>query len=174
MQAAGGSKRKVRVVRLALPRFDRPLEVIESPVDTTPDRLGEFREIRESNERISVAAYSQPAGTPGATGVERLRPREGGLRLGGGERGLTDWIFGDSSRNSTIQEVPGSGWLEAEPEATPQTHRLRPWGFPTVSPSHPSVFSHHGIQPITVEFSEKSRFFLTLPDCRLAVSEAHQ
>jgi len=32
------------------------------------------------------------------------------------------------------------GWLAAEPEATPQTHRLRPWGFPTVSPSHPSVF----------------------------------
>ena len=80
--------------------------------------------------------------------------------MGGGERGLTDWIFGVSSRNSTIQEVPGSGWLEAEPEATPQTHRLRPWGFPTVSPSHPSVFSHHGVQPITVEFSEKSRFFL--------------
>ena len=160
MQAAGGNKRKVRVVRLVLPRFDRPWEVIESPVDTTPDRLGEFREIRESNERISVAAYSQPAGTPGATGVEHLRPREGGLRLGGGERGLTDWIFGDSSRNSTIQEVPGSGWLAAEPVATPQTHRLRPWGFPTVSPSHPSVFSHHGIQPITVEFSEKSRFFL--------------
>ena len=41
---------------------------------------------------------------------------------------------------------------------TPQTHRLRPWGFPTVSPSHPSVFPHHGIQRITVEFSEKSQF----------------
>ena len=39
----------------------------------------------------------------------------------------------------------------------PQTHRLRPWGFPTVSPSHPSVFPHHGIQRITVEFSENSR-----------------
>ena len=34
-----------------------------------------------------------------------------------------------------------------------------PWGFPKVSPSHPSVFPHHGIQRITVEFSEKSRFF---------------
>ena len=33
---------------------------------------------------------------------------------------------------------------------------LRSWGFPTVSPSHPSVFPHHGIQRITVEFSEKS------------------
>src|SRR5271157_1414396 len=31
------------------------------------------------------------------------------------------------------------GWLAAEPEAMPQTHRLRPWGFPAVSPSHPSV-----------------------------------
>ena len=57
MQAAGGNKRKVRVVRPALPRFRRPLEVIEDPVDTMPDRLGEFRGIRESNERISVAAY---------------------------------------------------------------------------------------------------------------------
>src|SRR5208337_3819802 len=67
----------------------------------------------------------------------------------------------DSSLSSTIPELPGSGWLAAEPEATPQTHRLRPWGFPTVSPSHPSVFPHHGIQRITVEFSEKSLF---LPD----------
>ena len=67
-------------------------------------------------------------------------------------------FFGDSSLNSTIPELPGSGWLAAEPEATPQTHRLRPWGFPTVSPSHPSVFPHHGIQRITVEFSEESRF----------------
>ena len=31
------------------------------------------------------------------------------------------------------------------------------WGFPTVSPSHPSVFPHHGIQRITVEFSEESQ-----------------
>jgi hypothetical protein len=51
----------------------------------------------------------------------------------------------------------------AEPEATPQTHRLRPWGFPTVSPSHPSVFPHHGIQRITVEFSEKSQQFSINP-----------
>ena len=36
-----------------------------------------------------------------------------------------------------------------------QTHR--PWGFPTVSPSHPSVFPHHGIQRITVELSENSQ-----------------
>jgi hypothetical protein len=42
---------------------------------------------------------------------------------------------GDSSLNSTIPELPGSGWLAAEPEATPQTHRLRPWGFPTCHPT---------------------------------------
>jgi hypothetical protein len=66
-------------------------------------------------------------------------------------------LIRDSSLNSTISEPPGSGWLAAEPEATPQTSRLRPWGFPPVSPSHPSVFPHHGIQRITVEFSEKSR-----------------
>ena len=65
-------------------------------------------------------------------------------------------LIRDSSLISTIPELPGSGWLAAEPEATPQTHRLRPRGFPTVSPSHPSVFPHHGIQRITVEFSEKS------------------
>ena len=59
----------------------------------------------------------------------------------------------DSSLNFTIPELPGFGWLAAVPEATPQTHSLRPWGFPTVSPSHPSVFPHHGIQRITVEFS---------------------
>jgi|SRR5271157_2737907 len=47
--------------------------------------------------------------------------------------------FRDTSLNSTIPELSGSGWLAAEPEATPQMHRLRPWGFPTVSPSHPSV-----------------------------------
>ena len=35
--------------------------------------------------------------------------------------------------------------------------RLRPWGFPTVSPSHPSLFPHHGIRRITVEFSEDSQ-----------------
>ena len=80
---------------------------------------------------------------------------------------LPDCIFlRDSSLNSTIPELPGSGWLAADPErgephlwGRPQTHSLRPWGFPTVSPSHPSVFSHHGIQRITVEFSEKSPFF---------------
>ena len=66
-------------------------------------------------------------------------------------------VFRRLSLNSTIPELPGSGWLAAEPEATPQMLWLRPWGFPTVSPSHP-VFPHHGIQRITVEFSEKSRF----------------
>jgi hypothetical protein len=49
------------------------------------------------------------------------------------------------------------GWLAAEPEATPQTGGLRPWGFPPVSPSHPSAFPHHGIQRITLEFSAKSQ-----------------
>ncbi len=87
MQATGGNKRKVRAVRSVLPRLDRPLEVIESPVDTMPDRLGEFRGIRESNERISMAAYSHPAVTSGALGVERLRTRANGQRSGGGEWG---------------------------------------------------------------------------------------
>src|ERR1700674_1813966 len=72
---------------------------------------------------------------------------------------------GDSSLNSTIQELPGSGWLVAEPKATPQMPRLRPWGFPTVSPSHPSLFPHHGIRRITVEFSEDSRIVKDLHSC---------
>jgi len=90
MQAAGGNKRKVRAVRSVLPRFRPPLEGIEGPVDTMPDRLGEFRGIRESNERIGIAAYGHPAGTLGARGVGRLRPRVSGQQLGGGEWGGTD------------------------------------------------------------------------------------
>src|SRR5208282_2751284 len=49
--------------------------------NTIPNRLGEFREIRESNERIGIVADARPAGTPGATGVECIRPREGALGL---------------------------------------------------------------------------------------------
>src|SRR5208283_3456938 len=58
--------------------------------DTIPNCWGEFREIRKSKERRGIAAYGHPAGTPGATGVERLRPRENCQRLGGGEWGETD------------------------------------------------------------------------------------
>ena len=65
----------------------------ESSGDTIPERLGEFREIRECNERIGIAAYGHPPGRPGTTGVERLRPREYGLRSDGGERGKTDGFF---------------------------------------------------------------------------------
>ena len=56
----------------------------------------------------------------------------------------------DSSLNSTIPELPGSGWLAAEPEATPQTHRLRPWGCQPqppkpLSPSWDTI-NHGGVQ----------------------------
>jgi len=37
-------------------------------------------------EGAGIAVDVHPAGTPGATGVERLQPRENGQRLGGGER----------------------------------------------------------------------------------------
>jgi len=33
--------------------------------------LGEFREIRENKQRAGIAPYGHPAGTLGATGVER-------------------------------------------------------------------------------------------------------
>ena len=41
-------------------------------MDTIPNCLGEFREIRESKQRTGIAPYGHPAGTPGATGVERF------------------------------------------------------------------------------------------------------
>ena len=47
---------------------------------------------------------------------------------------------GDSSLNSTILELPGSGWLVAEPEATPQMPRLRPWGFLRSAPANQASF----------------------------------
>jgi hypothetical protein len=62
---------------------------LRSSGDTIPNCLGEFREIRESKQRTGMAPYGHPAGTPGATGVQRLRPRENVQRLGG-ERGDTD------------------------------------------------------------------------------------
>ena len=55
-----------------------------------PNCWGEFREIRKSKERRDIAADGHPAGTPGATGVERLSPRKNGQRLGGGKWGETD------------------------------------------------------------------------------------
>ena len=39
--------------------------------DTIPNCLGEFREIRESKQGIGITPYGHPAGTPGATGVDR-------------------------------------------------------------------------------------------------------
>ena len=60
--------------------------VVELP-GYPPNCLGELGEIRE---RTGIAADGHPAGAPGATGVERLRPRENGLRSNGGERGKTD------------------------------------------------------------------------------------
>ena len=56
------------------------------------------------------------------------------------------------SRTARIRVAVGGAGGDA-----PETHRLRPWGFPTVSPSHPSLSPHHGIQQITVEFSEESQ-----------------
>jgi hypothetical protein len=57
--------------------------------DTIPNCLGELGEIRE---RTGIAADDHPAGAPGATGVERLRPRENVQRLGGGEWGEMDCL----------------------------------------------------------------------------------
>ncbi len=61
MQAAAGDKREFRAVRLALPRFGRPLEVIDSPVDTMPDRLGEMDHPRLLCATEQVAPSTLPA-----------------------------------------------------------------------------------------------------------------
>ena len=66
------------------------LQEFRSSGDTIPNCLGEFREIRESKQRTGIAPYGHPAGTLGATGVERLRPRESGQGSDGGEQGTTD------------------------------------------------------------------------------------
>jgi len=136
VQAAGENERKVRAVRLVLQRLARPLEVIEGPVDITPDRLCEFRQTGRAMRESALRFIAVRQADLEPLALKRLRPREDGPRLGGGGRGLTAWILGDSSRNSTIQEVPGSGWLAA----TPQTHRLRPWGFPMGHGSNPGFF----------------------------------
>ena len=40
--------------------------------------------------------------------------------------------------------------------AWPNRSNRSPWGFSAVSPSHLSIFLHHGMQRITVEISEDS------------------
>jgi len=47
---------------------------------------------KKDKKRAGIAADAHPAGTPGATGVERLRPRENGQRWGGGERGKMETL----------------------------------------------------------------------------------
>src|SRR5271157_5629629 len=63
----------------------RLMRIRRSSGDTIPNCLGEFRQITENNERASSAVDVDQAGTPRAAGVERLRPRENGQRLIGGE-----------------------------------------------------------------------------------------
>src|SRR5208337_3604521 len=55
---------------------------------------------------------------------------------------------------ATIFEVPTSLGSVSALEGETSAALASPYGHP----SHPSVFPHHGIQRITVEFSEKSRF----------------
>ena len=54
----------------------------ESSGDTIPNCLGELGEIRGAG-RTGIAADGHPAGTPGATDVERLLPRENARRKEG-------------------------------------------------------------------------------------------
>src|SRR5271166_3372892 len=63
---------------------------LQGSEDTIPNCLGELREIRESNGRAGIAADVHQADTPRVAGVERLRPRENGQRVSGGEWEGTD------------------------------------------------------------------------------------
>ena len=67
----------------------RPL----SSGDTIPNCLGGLGEIRE---RTGIAADGHPVGAPGATGVERLRPRENVQRLGGSQSGRVRQLRNDA------------------------------------------------------------------------------
>jgi hypothetical protein len=83
VQSAGRCNREGKLVEGTLIVFD-PAD------DATP--LGLCRESTRRTrgplglESTSVAADSHPAGTPEASGDERLRPRENGQRSSGGER----------------------------------------------------------------------------------------
>jgi CRISPR/Cas system-associated endonuclease/helicase Cas3 len=84
IQPAGRCNRERKLVEGTLIAFD-PAD------DATP--LGLYREFTRRTrgllglESTSIAADSHPAGTPEASGDERLRPRENGQRSSGGERG---------------------------------------------------------------------------------------
>ncbi len=55
------------------------------PREKVHSRVAAPNHIAKSKQRTGIAADSHPAGTPEATGVERLWPRENGQRVSGGE-----------------------------------------------------------------------------------------
>ena len=69
------------------------------------------------------------------------------------DNSLRNRCLGDSSLNSTIAELPGSGGGAGGDAPDAQASAL---GLPHGQPQPPRAFPHHGIQRITVEFSEKS------------------
>ena len=93
-QVRRGMRRTTAVATMATRHLaHRGVDLIRSSGDTIPNRWAEFREIRESKQRIGIAAYGHPAGRPRATGVERLRSREHGLRPVGRRRARTNGLI---------------------------------------------------------------------------------
>ena len=93
----------------------------------------------KSRERTGIAPYGHPAGTLGATGVERLRPRENGQGSDGGERGQTDrfcrrdrpvWCHtkerGRSSRSDSVRSFP----IRVSASGSSQRGRVCSWPDP--------------------------------------------
>jgi|SRR5271157_1238621 len=68
------------------------------------NRIGIRRLLADLHHSRGIAAYGHPAGRLGATGVERLRPRENGLRSNGGERGKTDFSVGIAQFGAILKE----------------------------------------------------------------------
>jgi hypothetical protein len=60
------------------------------PREKVHSRVAAANHIAKCKERTGIAADSHPPGTPEATGVERLWPRENGQRVSGGEWEGTD------------------------------------------------------------------------------------
>ncbi len=80
--------------------------------DTIPDCLDEFREIRESKQRIGIAADGHPAGSSGAGGIERSGHERtvNGCATATGKKGIVfsteiAWFGGILNRDGPLVEI---------------------------------------------------------------------
>jgi hypothetical protein len=88
---------------LSFQPLESPEGQLRSSGDTIPNCLGELGEIRE---RTGIPADGPPAGTSGAPGVERLRPREqmvNGRAAASGEKRI-DFSVGSARFGAILKE----------------------------------------------------------------------